>query len=54
MPTLEIIGAPQSNYVWVVRMACAETGVPYQHKPENPHSPDVDELLAVLYKRWSR
>ncbi len=32
MPTLEIIGAPQSNYVWAVRMVCAEKGVAYEHK----------------------
>jgi len=44
MPTLEIIGLPQSNYVWAVRMACAEKGVPYQHKPERPHTPDVDAI----------
>jgi glutathione S-transferase len=44
MPALEIIGAPQSNYVWAVRMVCEEKGVPYQHKPERPHTPDVDAI----------
>jgi len=44
MPALEIIGAPQSNYVWVVRMVCAEKGVPYELNPARPHSPDVDAL----------
>jgi glutathione S-transferase len=44
MPALEIIGLPQSNYVWVVRMVCEEKGVPYEHKPERPHSPDVDAV----------
>jgi glutathione S-transferase len=44
MPALEIIGVPQSNYVWVVRMVCAEKGVPYEHKSERPHSPSVDAL----------
>ncbi len=29
MPELQIIGAPQSNYVCVVRIACLEKGVPY-------------------------
>ena len=29
MPELQIIGAPQSNYVWVARIACTEKGVPY-------------------------
>jgi len=44
MPALEIIGAPQSNYVWVVRMVCEEKGVPYELKPVFPHSPDVDAI----------
>jgi glutathione S-transferase len=44
MPALEIIGLPQSNYVWVVRMVCEEKGVPYQHKAERPHTPDVDAI----------
>jgi glutathione S-transferase len=44
MPTLEIIGIPQSNYVWAVRMVCEEKGVPYEHKPERPHSPAIDAI----------
>jgi glutathione S-transferase len=44
MPALEIIGVPQSNYVWAVRMVCEEKGVPYEHKPERPHSPAVDAV----------
>ena len=44
MPALEIIGIPQSNYVWAVRMVCAEKGVPYDFKPERPHSPSVDAI----------
>jgi len=44
MPTLEIIGAPQSNYVWAVRMVCAEKGVAYEHKPVRPHTPDIDAI----------
>ena len=44
MPTLEIIGAPQSNYVWAVRMVCAEKGVAYEHKAERPHTPGVDAI----------
>jgi glutathione S-transferase len=31
MAKLEIIGAPQSNYVWAVRIAATEKGVPYEH-----------------------
>src|ERR1043165_8122166 len=44
MPTLEIIGAAQSNYVWAVRMVCAEKGVAYEHKTDRPHTPDVDAV----------
>jgi glutathione S-transferase len=44
MPALEIIGIPQSNYVWAVRMVCEEKGVPYEYKPERPHTPDVDAI----------
>jgi hypothetical protein len=29
MPELQIIGLPQSNYVWVTRIACHEKGVSY-------------------------
>jgi glutathione S-transferase len=44
MAKLQIIGAPQSNYVWVVRMACEEKGVPYDLTPARPHSPEVDAI----------
>jgi glutathione S-transferase len=44
MPQLEIIGAPQSNFVRTVRMACAEKSVPYTLTPAFPHSPDVDAI----------
>jgi glutathione S-transferase len=44
MPALEIIGIPQSNYVWAVRMVCEEKGVPYDLKPERPHSAEVDAI----------
>jgi len=44
MANLQIIGAPQSNYVWVVRMACEEKGVPYDLAPARPHSPEVDAI----------
>lgn len=44
MPELQIIGAPQSNYVWVVRIACAEKGVPYVLVPVMPHTPEVDAI----------
>ena len=44
MPALEIIGIPQSNYVWAVRMVCEEKCVPYDYKPERPHTPAVDAI----------
>jgi glutathione S-transferase len=44
MAKVEIIGIPQSNFVWVVRMVCEEKGVPYDLTPARPHSPEVDAL----------
>jgi len=44
MPELEIIGAPQSNYVWTVRIAAAEKGVPYKFTPLAPHSAEVGAI----------
>ena len=44
MPTLEIIGIPQSTYVRAVRMVCEEKGVPYTLVPEPPHSAAVTAL----------
>jgi glutathione S-transferase len=44
MDRIEIIGVPQSNYVWVVRMACEEKGVPYDIVPVRPHTPHIDAL----------
>jgi glutathione S-transferase len=44
MATLEIIGAPQSNFVRTARIACEEKGVPYTLNPARPHSPDVDAI----------
>jgi glutathione S-transferase len=44
MPELQIIGAPQSNYVWVARIACAEKHVPYTLVPARPHTPEVDAI----------
>jgi glutathione S-transferase len=44
MPELQIIGAPQSNYVCAVRIACLEKGVPYTLVPAAPHSPEVDAI----------
>ena len=44
MPELQIIGAPHSNYVRVVRIACIEKGVPYTLVPVRPHTPEVDAI----------
>jgi glutathione S-transferase len=44
MLALEIMGLPQSNYVWVVRMVCEEKGVPYELNPVRPHTPDIDAV----------
>jgi glutathione S-transferase len=41
MPELEIIGAPQSNYVWCCRIACAEKGVPHKLIEIRPFSPEA-------------
>jgi glutathione S-transferase len=44
MPELEIIGAPQSNFVRTVRIACAEKSVAYKLNAAFPHSPEVDAI----------
>ncbi len=44
MATLEIIGAPQSNFVRTARMACVEKGVPYTLSPAPPHAPEVQAV----------
>jgi glutathione S-transferase len=44
MPELQLIGGPQSPYVWVCRLACAEKRVPYHLLPVMPHTPEVDAI----------
>ncbi len=44
MAALEIIGAPQSNFVRTARMACMEKGVPYTLTAARPHTPSVDAI----------
>jgi glutathione S-transferase len=44
MAELEIIGVPQSNYVWVVRIAATEKGVPYKFTPLRPNAPEVGAI----------
>jgi glutathione S-transferase len=41
---LELIGVPQSNYVWTTRIALGEKEVAYKFTPERPHSPAVDAI----------
>jgi glutathione S-transferase len=41
---IQIIGAPFSSYVWVVRMACEEKGVAYDLVPARMHSPEVSAV----------
>lgn len=44
MADLQIIGAPQSNYVWGCRIACGEKRVTYDLVPVFPHTPEVDAI----------
>ena len=44
MADLQIIGIPQSSYTWVMRMALAEKGVPYDLVPAPPHSPEINAI----------
>ena len=41
MSDVQVIGLPQSNYVWAVRIALAETGVDHENIPAPPHSPEA-------------
>lgn len=42
MPTLQIFGAPQSNFVWVTRIVAAEKALHYDVVSVFPHTPLVD------------
>jgi glutathione S-transferase len=44
MAELQIIGVPQSNFVWTTRIACEEKGVAYTLIPVRPHTPEVDAI----------
>jgi glutathione S-transferase len=41
MPEVQVIGLPQSNFVWAVRIALAEKGVAHENISAAPHSPEV-------------
>src|SRR4051794_38281 len=44
MTAIELIGAPQSNFVWTARIACVEKGVAYTLDPARPHTAVVDAI----------
>ncbi len=44
MPELEIIGVPQSNFVWTCRLAAMEKGIPYRLIPVRPHTEEVNAI----------
>src|SRR5215470_17927282 len=44
MPELEIIGGPQSNFVWVTRIVCAEKGIPHKSVAVMPHTSEVQAI----------
>lgn len=44
MSDLEILGFPQSNFVWMARIACAEKGAPVTVTPVSPHTAEVDAI----------
>ncbi|WP_158292163.1 glutathione S-transferase family protein [Paracraurococcus ruber] len=44
MAELEILGIPQSNFVWACRLAAAEKGVPHSLLPLMPHAPEVKAI----------
>jgi len=44
MPQLQIIGAPQSNFVWACRIACGEKAVPYDLVAVFPHAPEAEAI----------
>lgn len=41
MSKVQVVGLPQSNYVWAVRIALAEKGVAHENVPAPPHAPEL-------------
>jgi len=41
MSDVQVIGAPQSNFVWAVRIALAEKGVAHDNVAVMPHAPET-------------
>jgi glutathione S-transferase len=44
MAELQIVGGPQSNFVWATRIVCVEKNAPYRHVAALPHTPEVDAI----------
>lgn len=44
MTKVQILGVPQSNYVWATRIALTEKGVEYDLIPTAPHSPEITAI----------
>lgn len=44
MADIEILGKPQSNFVWTTRIACAEKGIPHVNRETAAHSPEIDAV----------
>jgi glutathione S-transferase len=44
MPNVQVIGLPESHFVWAVRIALAEKGVAHENIPAPPHSPEVTAI----------
>lgn len=44
MTELQIIGLPQSNFVWATRIFIAERGVSHTMVTANPHSPEIERI----------
>ena len=47
MSTVTILGAPQSNFVRVVRMLCHEKGIGYDLVPLRPQTPEVKAITPT-------
>lgn len=44
MAQVQIIGVPQSNFVWATRIGCVEKGVEHEVVSARPHSPESDAI----------
>ena len=44
MTPIELLGFPQSNFVWALRLLCAEKGAPCTVVPTRPRTPDLQAI----------